>query len=162
MKNVEMMKVNQDGWNALIKNKCNHSNTSLPEYGPFMENEEKLQLFCDVKDKTVLELGCAAGKSLEYLCQKGASEVWGLDISEEQIKKAKELNIENSHFVVGPMEESSLDIPKNHFDYVLSMYSIGFCSDIEAVFQSVSEYLKKDGKFILCWTHPFFNTLKLE
>ena len=24
------------------------------------------------------------------------------------------------------------------------------------------KYLKKDGKFILCWTHPFFNCLAVE
>ena len=47
MNKEEVMKMNQDGWNKLIKNNCNHSNTSLPEYGPFMENEEKLQLFKD-------------------------------------------------------------------------------------------------------------------
>ena len=39
-----------------------------------------------LKNKKVLELGCAKGESLKYLQTKGASEVWGIDISEEQIK----------------------------------------------------------------------------
>lgn len=162
MNKEEVMKMNQDGWNKLIKNNCNHSNTSLPEYGPFMENEEKLQLFKDVENKKVLELGCAAGKSLAYLKQKGASEVWGLDISEEQIKKAIDLSIPNSHFIISPMEDIVDEIPANYFDYVLSLYSIGFSADLKESFISANHYLKENGKFILCWTHPFFNTLTLE
>lgn len=162
MKKEEMMRVNREGWDSLIKNNCSHSNTSLPEYGPFMENEEKLQLFKDVEGKNVLEIGCASGKSLEYLKGKGAHEVWGTDISVEQIKKAKECNILNSHFLVGAMEEQIEEIPKNYFDYVLSLYSIGFCADIKASFRYVNSYLKENGKFILCWIHPFFNTLRME
>ena len=44
----------------------------MPEYGPYMANEEKLQLFKDVRNKKVLELGCASGKSLKFLANQGA------------------------------------------------------------------------------------------
>ena len=37
-----------------------------------MENEDKLQLFKKIKNKKVLEVGCASGKSLKYLKDKGA------------------------------------------------------------------------------------------
>ncbi len=153
--------INKKGWNALVKNGEPFSNTSLPEYGPFMANEEKLKLFKNMEGKKVLELGCASGKSLEYLKKKGADEIWGLDISEEQIKKAESLNIENSRFVVSPMEENP-GLPLEYFDYVLSLYSLGFSSDPMQTLKLSSEYLKSDGKLILCWIHPFFNCLKIE
>lgn len=159
MNQEEFRSINKKGWNNLVKSDKPFSNTSLPEYGPFMKNEEKLQLFENVKGKKVLELGCAAGKSLEYLSSKGASELWGLDISEEQIRISK-LNkkIYNSTFFVSPMEFNP-GIPINYFDYVLSLYSIGYSSDPIETLKLASSYLKRRGKLILCWTHPFFNCL---
>lgn len=157
----DFCEINKKGWNALVKNGEPFSNTSLPEYGPFMANEEKLKLFKNMEGKKVLELGCASGKSLEYLKKKGADEVWGLDISEEQIKNAESLNIENSRFVVSPMEENP-GLPLGYFDYVLSLYSLGFSSDPMQTLKLSSEYLKSGGKLILCWIHPFFNCLKIE
>lgn len=153
--------INRQGWNTLIKNNEPFSNTSLPEYGPFMANEEKLKLFESVKGKKVLELGCASGKSLEYLAKRGASEIWGLDIAEEQIKKAESLEIENSKFFISPMEDNP-GLPLGYFDYVLSLYSLGFSSNPLETLRLSSEYLKKGGKLILCWIHPFFNCLKIE
>jgi 2-polyprenyl-3-methyl-5-hydroxy-6-metoxy-1,4-benzoquinol methylase len=96
--NVKFDDFNKKNWNKLIKSNKPFSNTSLPEYGPYMVNEEKLQLFKDVKNKKVLELGCASGESLKFLSNKGALEVWGIDISDEQIKKAKKMQLENSFF----------------------------------------------------------------
>lgn len=159
--NNKFIEINKKGWNELVKNDSLYSNTSLPEYGPYMNNEEKLNLLKDIKDKKVLELGCASGKSLEYLSKLGAKELWGLDISEEQIKKAKELDIPNSNFIVSPMEEKN-NIPTNYFDYVLSLYSIGFSSNPIKTFELSNKYLKNGGKFIMCWIHPFFNCIGVE
>lgn len=69
------------------------------------------------------------GESLKYLQTKGASEVWGIDISEEQIKYAKN-NVPTGKFFVSAMEDNP-GIPENYFDYCLSLYSIGFSSSLE-------------------------------
>lgn len=161
MEKNEFLHFNKNGWDQLIKNNKPFSNTSLPEYGPFMANEEKLQLFKEVNGKKVLELGCASGKSLEYLSKQGADEVWGIDISEEQIHKAKKLKIANSNFYISPMENNP-GLPLEYFDYVLSLYSIGFSADPIETLKLSSTYLKKSGKLVLCWIHPFFNCLGLE
>ena len=55
--------------------------------------------------------------------------------------------------------EDNPGIPENYFDYCLSLYSIGFSSSLEKTLALVSSYLNKDGKFVFCWTHPFFNCL---
>ncbi len=62
----------------------------MPEYGPFLKkNENEIGLMNDLNNKKVLDIVCGEGKSLEYLYKKGASEIWGIDISKEQIMKAK-------------------------------------------------------------------------
>ena len=148
MEEKEIIEINKNRWNELVRSGKNYSNTSLPEYGPFMRNEEYFNIFKDVKNKKVLELGCAKGESLKYLQTKGASEVWGIDISEEQIKYAKN-NVPTGKFFVSAMEDNP-GIPENYFDYCLSLYSIGFSSSLEKTLALVSSYLNKDGKFVFC------------
>jgi cyclopropane fatty-acyl-phospholipid synthase-like methyltransferase len=45
-------------------------------------SEEKCQLFGDVSGKKMLEIGCGNGQSLQYQGERKASELWGMDISE--------------------------------------------------------------------------------
>jgi len=161
MKQEDFLEFNKKGWDELTNSNKPFSNTSLPEYGPFMSNEKTYQFFKDVNNKKVLDLGCASGKSLKYLESIGASELWGVDISSEQIKNARKLNIKNSHFFVSPMEKNP-GIPIDYFDYVLSLYSIGYCSNYLEAFTLASDYLKSGGKFILSWVHPFFNCLSIN
>jgi SAM-dependent methyltransferase len=158
---MDINKTNSEGWDELVNSKVIYSNTSLPFYGPFMESEDKLQLFKDIKDSNVLELGCAKGKSLKYLKSKGAKEVWGIDISKEQINLAKENGLDENHLFIGPMT-GNYNIPNNYFDYVLSLYSIGYSSNLEKTISKANSYLKPHGKFIICWMHPFFNCLDIE
>lgn len=161
MEKNSFLEINKNGWNTLVKENNSFSNASLPEYGPFMVNEEELKIFKDVKNKKVLELGCASGNSLKYLESKGAGELWGVDISSEQIEKALNANIKNSNFFVSSMEVNP-GIPNDYFDYVMSLYSIGYSSNPLSVFKLASSYLKKNGKFVLCWAHPFFNCLSIQ
>lgn len=162
MKNKEIIKINKNGWNNLIKSEKKYSNTSLPEYGPCLKrNEENIKIFQDIFGKKVLDLGCSDGKSLEYLYKKGAIEVWGIDISNEQIKKAKlRFPKFKNNFYVSPMELKT-EIPNNYFDYVISIFSIGYASDLAKTFNNAYEYLKKNGKLIISWTHPFYFCLDI-
>jgi len=134
MNNNTFIEMNKNGWNELIKQNKPFANTILPEYGPFLKrNEEDIHLFTNLKDAKVLDLGCGSGESLEYLYQKGAQEIWSLDISEEQIKKAisRFPNFKNNFFI-SPMEQET-SIPKNYFDYIISIFSIGYTSDLAAL-----------------------------
>ncbi|RAU91795.1 methyltransferase domain-containing protein [Paenibacillus sp. YN15] len=49
--------------------------------------------------------------------------------------------------------EAELDIPTNYFDFVYSIYGIGWTIDLEGTFSKIAAYLKKDGIFIFSWHH---------
>lgn len=159
----EFIETNRNGWNQLIRSKKKFANTILPEYGPFLRrNEETIQLLGEIKGKTVLDLGCGEGESLEYLYHKGASSLYGLDISEEQITKVKERFPEfKNQFFVSPMEEKIEDL-RNKFDLAVSIFSIGYTSDLYQTFENVYQYLKPDGFFVISWTHPFYYCLGMN
>lgn len=138
-------------------------NTSLPFYGAFV-SEEKCQLFGEVSGKKVLEIGCGTGHSLQYLAERKVSELWGLDISEKQIQKAgQHLAAKgfSAKFVCSPMEVEC-GIPVDYFDFVYSVYAIGWTTDLDAVFSRIASYLKKDGIFIFSWSHPIHKCVAVE
>lgn len=127
----------------------------LPYYGAYI-SEEKYQLFGDVSGKKLLEIGCGNGQSLQYQGERNASELWGIDISERQIEKAsqhlKAYGL-SAKLICSPMEKEC-GIPKEYFDYVYSIYAIGWTTDLEGTFCRIAAYLKKDGVFIFSWSHP--------
>ncbi len=158
----EIINVNRVGWNKLIKSKKQFANTSLPDYGPFLKrNENQINLFKNIKNAKVLDLGCGSGQSLGYLYRRGAKEIWGLDISEEQIFNAKKIFPQfGNNFYVAPME-NYIGI-ENYFDYVISIFSIGYTSDLLKTFENVYKYLNISGEFIISWTHPFYFCLDIK
>lgn len=159
----EIIKINEEGWNILIKSNKPFANTSLPEYGPFLKkNENELNLLGDTQNKIVLDLGCGSGDTIKYLKEvKNTKKIWGIDISKEQIDKVKEKFPEfENNLIVSPMEED-INI-RNYFDIILSIFSIGYTSNLDSTFKNVGNYLKKDGVFIVSWTHPFYYCLDID
>lgn len=136
---------------------------ALPQYGAYV-SEEKCQLLGDVTGKKMLEIGCGNGSSLEYNGRRKAGELWGVDISENQLKLARK-KLEDSglsaRLICSPMEREC-DIPKAYFDFVYSIYAIGWTTDLEGTFCKIASYLKKDGVFIFSWTHPFHKCMNLQ
>ncbi len=137
--------------------------TALPFYGAFV-SEEKCKLFGDVNGKKVLEIGCGTGHSLEYVASRGAKELWGLDMAENQLHKAYQFLEErhlSANLVCAAMEEEC-DIPMNYFDIVYSVYAIGWTTDLGGTFGRIASYLKQDGIFIFSWSHPIHKCVAAE
>lgn len=129
--------------------------TALPEYGVKFVTEDDLHLFGDVSGKKMLEICCGSGHSLKYHADRNAAELWGVDLSHKQIENAKAYLKENGYtakFICAPME-SDINIPTNYFDYVYSIYGIGWTTDLQGIFNKIASYLKKDGIFIFSWHH---------
>ncbi|MCH5323732.1 MAG: class I SAM-dependent methyltransferase [Eubacterium sp.] len=153
--------------NQIIKNNQNYWNenadlwfgtTALPEYGVKFVTENDLHLFGDVSGKRILEICCGSGHSLKYHADRNAGELWGVDLSQKQLDNAKRLLSENGYsanLICSPME-AELDIPKEYFDYVYSIYGIGWTTDLQGTFNKIASYLKKDGIFIFSWHHTLY------
>jgi 2-polyprenyl-3-methyl-5-hydroxy-6-metoxy-1,4-benzoquinol methylase len=45
--------------------------TALPTYGPFAPLEDDLNLFGEVANLNVLDIGCGSGHSLRYMASRG-------------------------------------------------------------------------------------------
>ena len=153
MNNDLIMDNNRNYWNENAD--LWFGTTALPEYGVKFVTEDDLHLFGDVSGKKLLEICCGSGHSLKYHAERNAGELWGLDISQKQLDHAKALLSENGYaakLICSPME-ADVDIPKDYFDFVYSIYGIGWTTDLQGTFRKISSYLKKDGIFIFSWHH---------
>ncbi|SDW06832.1 class I SAM-dependent methyltransferase [Paenibacillus sp. CF384] len=129
--------------------------TALPFYGAYV-SEDSCQLFGDVSGKKMLEIGCGSGQSLQYVGERQASELWGIDLSESQLEKTRQ-HLEacglSATLICSPMEEEC-GLPTNYFDCVYSVYAIGWTTDLEGTFRRIASYLVEGGVFIFSWSHP--------
>src|SRR5580765_4201954 len=110
--------INRTGWDRVAP--IFHGGTALPEYGPLAHTEDTVHLLELPPDLRALELGCGSGHSLRYLAERGACELWGLDLSPVQIAFARETLrpvAERVRLIVSPMEVNP-GIPLGNFDLV--------------------------------------------
>src|SRR3954453_2794769 len=87
--------INRAGWNAAAPRF--YGAAALPKYGPFAQTEDVLDLLGDVRDQAVLEIGCGSGHSLLFLAQHRARDLWGVDLSTQQIEFAQALLQEHGY-----------------------------------------------------------------
>ncbi|MGB8213910.1 MAG: class I SAM-dependent methyltransferase [Anaerolineales bacterium] len=157
---TETLIINQKGWNEVAPQF--YGGTALPKYGPLAQTEDDLHLIGNLQGKTVLELGCGSGHTIGYLAKvKEAEELWGIDLSQEQIRYTREyLDKENvnAQLLLASMDENP-GIPEANFDLVVSIYSLGWTPDLARTLSLVYSYLKPGGTFIFSWEHPVYQCL---
>jgi len=154
VKSGEILDVNRNYWNRNAESWFGF--TALPEYGVLFATEDELNLFGDVSGKRMLEIGCGSGHSLAYHFERGAGEQWAIDLSARQLEIAKEFLAARGclpRLICSPME-ADCGIPTEYFDYVYSIYAVGWTTDLIGTFKRIHSYLKPGGTFIFSWKHP--------
>ena len=158
----DILKQNENSWNALAEDFFGV--TALPVLGCSIPTEDELHLFPDLEGKAVLEMGCGSGHSLKWCADRGAAELYGLDISENQLNTAEKLLNKSGYsckLFHQSMEDNS-NIPQNYFDVVYSIYAIGWTTDLKKTIKNAASYLKKGGVYIFSWDHPLLHCVDLE
>ncbi len=116
----------------------------------------ELNLLGDISGKKILHLQCHFGQDTLSLARLGAK-VTGVDLSDNAINKAKELNQKlglDAEFICCDVYdlENHLD---EKFDIVFTSYgTIGWLPDLDKWAKVVSNFLKPGGQFIFVEFHP--------
>jgi len=107
----------------------------------------------DVKNKTILDLGCGIGEFTKYFAENGAKMVVGVDISERVLEYAKENNnAENIEYInkdIGDL--SSID---KKFDIVFSDIVFNYIEDFNKLMHDIFNLLNDKGLVIFSQVHP--------
>ncbi len=113
------------------------------------------QPFVEIKEgEVLLDLGCGAGLDLYFYAKTVGeqSKVYGLDISEEMVSKAKKnmepTGIKNVEIKCGCSD--NLPFENNFFDIVASNGIYNLSPDKEKVMREVFRVLKPGGRTVFC------------
>lgn len=108
------------------------------------------------KDKKVLDIACGEGYGTYLLSKWGAKSVEGVDISNETIKKARNLfKATNINYVCHTAEQ--LDYEDSCFDLVISLETIEHLDEPHKFLQEIKRVLRPDGVLILsCPNDEYF------
>lgn len=149
---------NKKTWNEKV---AIHSKSAMYDIEAFKSGKSSLmpyeiEALGDVKDKSLLHLQCHFGQDTLSWSRLGAKCV-GVDISDEGIKLAKQLNKElslDAAFICCNVLDTSAHIQKT-FDIVFTSYgTIGWLPDLKPWGQMIAERLKKGGIFFIAEFHP--------
>ena len=150
--------VNKATWNEKVKI---HSKSELYDMEAFKNGKSSLMSYeldtlGDVAGKSLLHLQCHFGQDTLSWSRLGAKCV-GVDISDEGIKLANELNDElalDAQFVCCNVLDTSKYV-STEFDIVFTSYGvIGWLPDLKPWAQMIAEKLKSGGTFFIAEFHP--------
>ena len=107
----------------------------------------------DIQDGwTMLDIGCGGGATLQRLLKRSQdAKVYGIDISEESVAKAKKVNtkvLDKQVFVTQGSAER-LPYEDGKFDLVTAVETVYFWSNLPDCLQEVHRVLKPGGKFVI-------------
>lgn len=107
-----------------------------------------------VQGLDVLEFGCGTGENLLALGGRGASMLWGVDISEGMLSRARgKLKPFNSHLFHIETDELSFGTARK-FDLVLAILVLEHVEDIDRFFQLAARGVSNDGMVYVSELHP--------
>lgn len=102
------------------------------------------------KNKNVLEIGCGVGDLLSYLePEKG----WGMDLSDEMIKRAKFKHKYNNNLTF------STKYPGEKYDYVFMSDVVEHLEDPKKVIKRISKLMDKNSLLINTMANPIWEPI---
>ncbi|MCT2535316.1 methyltransferase domain-containing protein [Aquibacillus koreensis] len=111
----------------------------------------------DLRNKSVLDLGCGYGWHCRYAREQQASSVIGVDISEKMLQKAREMTDDAAiTYLQLPVED--IDFSDSQFDVIFSSLAFHYIKSFDQLCQKVYRYLKPGGCFLFSVEHPIFTS----
>lgn len=107
----------------------------------------------DIEDNwTMLDIGCGGGATLQRLLKRSKNaKVFGIDISEESVAKARKVNSDVLDKQVFVCQGSAEKLPYEDgmFDLVTAVETVYFWPNLPSCLQEVRRVLKQGGKFAI-------------
>jgi ubiquinone/menaquinone biosynthesis C-methylase UbiE len=101
---------------------------------------------------TMLDIGCGGGATLQRLLRRSQNaNVYGIDISEESVAKARKVNADKLDKQVFICQGSAEKLPYENdmFDMVTAVETVYFWPNLPDCLQEVRRVLKQGGRFVI-------------
>lgn len=122
-------------------------------FNVLLEQPAMKNLLPNLKNKTVLDLGCGFGDNCREFINEGAKSVVGIDISQNMLQIA---NTKNYNFNIDyknmPLENlSDLD---GKFDFVYSSLCFHYIKDFDKLIKDIADKVQPNGTLLFSQEHP--------
>ncbi len=100
------------------------------------------------KDMKFLDYGCGTGRSLRFIRSLGYSDIVGVDISNDMLEKAREIDNRGTYSLI---ENLKIPYQDNTFDVIFMSYvflEVGEFDEIVKILKEFKRVLKDDGHII--------------
>jgi ubiquinone/menaquinone biosynthesis C-methylase UbiE len=111
-------------------------------------------IFEHVKGRNALDFGCGTGRSARFL-QKIGFDTVGVDISEDMIKKAREIDPEGDYRLI--KDGDFISFKKNSYDLVLSVFTFDNIPVMEnkiKILREMRDMLNSEGRIVNLVSSP--------
>ena len=155
---MDYLKINRKLWNDKASI---HYDSDFYDVDSFLKGKDSLNpieidLLGDIAGKSVLHLQCHFGMDSISMARRGAI-VTGIDLSDESIHMAKDLN-KKAGTRVEFIQTDIYKLPEildKRFDIVFTSYgTIGWLPDMNKWADVIQHHLKPGGQFIMVEFHP--------
>ena len=110
-------------------------------------NSSFIRFLGNLNNKKVCDLGCGTGNLIFDIAKKYPdAKITGLEISEDQINIAKEVNIKNENVTLVKSDVLENTLPDDHFDVTYCRYLLEHVSDPKAVAAEMIRITKPGGR----------------
>lgn len=147
-------------------------------YNTFIDRSNKTDLETDLAWKRlhpllpksltgfhILDVGCGSGWFARWAIDHGAARVLALDISNNMISKARNLNGENAEYAskidyrIADLDAEPLPLPlpeTGGYDLVFSSLTLHYLVHLKEVVAQIQTQLKPGGSFVMNVEHPIY------
>ena len=160
MKNADNQEYIKTDWNSMAE-AYELFNNSEDSYSYNIEWPCIEELLPDLKNKTVVDLGCGTGIFTFLLERFEPEKIIGIDLSEEMLKiadeKARKMGSKATFLAYDASK--CADIIKEPVDFIFSSTTSHYIKNIDELFENVSKSLKPGGESIFSVIHPLYSAM---
>jgi SAM-dependent methyltransferase len=151
MEKIHSDTVSMKAYDEMAKYYENYVDTK--PWNAWYERPATLSLLPEVKNKKILDMGCAGGWHTKYLLDKGA-DITAIDANENMVEITRK-RTQNRCPVFQADINNKLNFIKNGtFEVVLASLVLHYIKNVEAVFFEISRILKIGGELVFSIHHP--------
>jgi SAM-dependent methyltransferase len=112
-------------------------------------------LLPDPRGRRVVDLGCGYGWFCRWVCEEGAAEVLGLDVSENMLARAR-ADTSDAAIRYAGADLEAFTLPAAAFDLAYSSLTFHYIADLGRLFASIHQALVPGGRLVFSIEHPIF------
>jgi SAM-dependent methyltransferase len=109
----------------------------------------------ELKGLRVVDLGCGYGWFCRYAREQGATDVLGLDVSEQMLARARSMT-SSPVIRYERTDLEHLDLPAGSFDFAYSSLTLHYIADLAGLLSTLHRALVPGSRFVLSIEHPIY------